>query len=190
MHHLKITDPQNQVNLENWQLSGKEVIASEKYISQLVNIFADEAARLNMDQQTLVYHVQAHLPVNEGTPGGLFFGTTVIQAGKVGDEYFMTRGHFHKNADRGEYYWGVGGKGMLILMDEQRNVWAEKVFPGSLHYIGSHIAHRVANVGNGPLIFGACWPSDAGHNYSEIDEKGFSARLLEVNGEPVLIENK
>ncbi|MEA4935509.1 MAG: glucose-6-phosphate isomerase family protein [Paludibacter sp.] len=190
MHHLKITNPLQQVNLQNWQLSGQNIINSEKLLSQMVNIYEDEAARQILDQQTLVYKVQAYLPVKEGIPGGLFFGTTIIQPGKVGDEYFMTRGHFHLNADRAEYYWGVQGRGMLILMDEQRNVWAERMFPGSLHYIGSHIAHRMANVGNEPLMFGACWPSDAGHNYKEIDEKGFSARLLELSGEPVLIENK
>ena len=35
--------------------------------------------------------------------------------------------------------------------------------------------------------FAACWPSDAGHNYGEIAEKGFSARLVDVDGTPHLI---
>lgn len=190
MQQMEILAPFNQVDLKNWQLSGKDIIASEKFISQLVNVFANEEERIKMDQQTVVYNVQAHLPVKEGTPGGLYFGTTIIQPGKVGDEYFMTRGHYHLNADRAEYYWGVQGQGMLLLMDKHQKVWAERMFPGSLHYIGSHIAHRVANVGNEPLIFGACWPSDAGHNYEEIDENGFAARLLEVDGKPVLTEIK
>ena len=76
--------------------------------------------------------------------------------------------------------------GMLILMDRERNTWAERMMPGSLHYIPGGVAHRVANTGNSVLSFAACWPSDAGHNYEEIANKGFSARLVEVDGTPKL----
>ena len=107
--------------------------------------------------------------------------------GKVGDEYFMTKGHFHSNIDRAEFYWGVEGEGMLILMNEARDVWAERMYPGSLHYIPGGIAHRVANVGNSILTFAASWPSDAGHNYGIIAREGFARRLKEVNGKPELI---
>ena len=88
-------------------------------------------------------------------------------------------------SDRAEFYWGL----MLILMDRERNTWSEEVYPGSLHYIGSEIAHRLANTGNQKLIVGACWPSDAGHDYEEITVNGFSARLVEVDGKPALVEN-
>ena len=92
----------------------------------------------------------------------------------------MTKGHFHAQSDRAEFYWGIQGKGMLVLMDRNRNTWAEEVYPGSLHYIGGEIAHRLANIGNEKLIVGACWPSDAGHDYEEIAKNGFSARLVET----------
>jgi glucose-6-phosphate isomerase len=108
----------------------------------------------------------------------------------VGDEYFMTRGHFHSIPDRGEYYWCVQGTGMLILMDQDRNTWAERMVQGSLHYIGSNLAHRVANTGDTDLIFGACWPSDAGHNYETIDNFGFSARLKKLDGKACLINTR
>lgn len=175
-----------EITLGNWKLKGDGVVESVKLLKQLNGVFADEDAFSRLDPETLVYDVQAHLPVKEGTPGGLYFGTTVIQPGKVGNEYFITRGHFHAQADRGEYYWGIQGEGMLILMDEQRKTWAEKMFPGSLHFIPGKVAHRVANTGTAPLIFGASWPSDAGHNYEEIDRNGFSARLVEKNGKPEL----
>jgi glucose-6-phosphate isomerase len=99
----------------------------------------------------------------------------------------MTKGHFHSQTDRAEFYWGVKGKGMLILMDRSRKTWAEEVFPGSLHYIGGDVAHRLANTGDENLVVGACWPSDAGHDYEEIAINGFSARLMEVNGVPTLV---
>ena len=77
--------------------------------------------------------------------------------------------------------------GFLILMDERRNVWAERMFPGSLHYIPGKVAHRVANTGYQKLVFSACWPSDAGHDYATIADAGFARRLVDVNGVPTLV---
>ncbi|WP_165021652.1 MULTISPECIES: glucose-6-phosphate isomerase family protein [unclassified Dysgonomonas] len=168
-------------------LIGDKVEKSVRRMKDLKGIFQDEAAFLQIQEEKLVYEVSSFLPVKEGTPGGLYFGITYLYPGKVGDEYFMTKGHFHANIDRAEFYWGLKGEGMLIFMDEQRKVWAERMFPGSLHYIPGGIAHRVANTGNQMLSFGACWPSDAGHNYEEIAQNGFACRLVDRNGVPNLI---
>jgi glucose-6-phosphate isomerase len=96
----------------------------------------------------------------------------------------MTKGHFHARRDTAEYYWGITGHGILLFMDEKRNVWAEEMLPGSLHYIPGNIAHRLINSGDSELTVGACWPSDAGHDYAAIVNAGFSARILEKNGRP------
>ncbi len=183
----KIIEPSVIVKLETGKLVGSDIIDVEKKISDWKNIFALENVRKDMEQNKIVYEVQAHLPVDEGTPAGLFFGTTTIYPGKVGNEYFMTKGHFHKKSDRAEYYWGIEGKGMLILMDKERNTWAEKMFKGSLHFIPGDVAHRTVNTGTTKFIMGACWPSDAGHNYEEIIKNGFSARLIEKDGKPILV---
>ena len=187
MQHLSINAPTNTVDPAKWLLAGEGITQSEKRLRHLVGVFGDENHFARMDPETLVYSVQAHMPIAEGTEGGLFLGTTTIQPGRVGNEYFMTRGHLHLKVDRGEYYWGVQGEGMLLLMNGQRETWAEKMFPGSLHYVKGDIAHRVANVGQVPLIFGASWPSDAGHNYDEIARSGFSGRLLNLDGKPTLV---
>ncbi|HRH50881.1 MAG TPA: glucose-6-phosphate isomerase family protein [Panacibacter sp.] len=179
--------PYNFIGTEG-TLSGTNLIHSEKRIAQLKNIFADEAARSAMDQNTLVYSVQAILPVEQGTEAGLFFGTTTIEPGTVNEEYFITQGHFHKLSNRAEYYWGIKGEGALILMDRHRNYRAELMHPGSLHYIPAHTAHRVANTGNTQLVFSACWPSDAGYDYEEIIKYGFSCRLLNRNDKPELVK--
>jgi len=168
-------------------LTGKPVIHKSTRICDLKNLFRDEEARSEILQDKVIYNVEAYLPVNEGTTGGLFFGITRINPGKVGDEYFMTRGHYHALADRGEFYWGIKGTGALILMTRDRKIRYEKMYPGSLHYIPAHTAHRVANTGNELLSFGACWPSDAGHDYDEIATNGFSGSLVDVNGIPELI---
>ena len=186
-HHLSIVDSAYHIDYSNGEIKGKNVIHIKKYLKDLSNIFGDEEAFSKIDGDALIYEVQAILPVDEGLEGGLFYGKTIIHPGKVGDEYYMTKGHFHQKLDRAEFYWGIEGEGMLLLMDQDRNTWAEKMVPGSLHYIDGYIAHRTVNTGLIPLSFGACWPSDAGHNYQKIMDNGFSARLIDVHRKPKLI---
>ncbi len=176
------------LSLQSGAMTGPEVRESVKKLHDLCAMFQDSEAAAAMDPATVVYRVQYWMPVEEGTPGGLFWGTTTIQPGKIGTEYFMTHGHLHVKADRAEYYATVQGEGALILMEAASGrVWAEAMHPGSLHYIAGGVAHRVANTGREPLVFTACWPSDAGHDYKLIREHGFSARLREVGGKPELV---
>lgn len=168
-------------------LKGEPVISKQTRLKDLQTMFKDPAAAASLPAETVLYDVEAWLPVPDGTAAGLFFGITRIHPGQVGNEYYFTRGHFHQLPDRGEFYWGIEGEGVLLLMDEQRVTRAEKMVPGSLHYIPGHTAHRVVNTGSTVLSFGACWPSDAGHNYDTIMQQGFSARVFNVDGQPALV---
>lgn len=149
-------------------------------LGDLRGVFADADADAwaRMDPATLAYSVVMHAAVPEGTTGGLFFGTSLIEPGDVGGECFMTRGHFHALADRAEYYWGIAGHGLLLLMTADRRCRVERVSAGSLHYIPGHTAHRLVNTGAERLVVGACWPSDAGHDYASIEQSGFSVRVF------------
>lgn len=166
---------------------GMPIESSEKKLGQLEGLFQDSNAWQSMSPDTLVYSVRWHGAVPPGTEGGLFWGTTTIAPGRVGDEYFMTRGHFHSKRDRGEYYSTVQGRGMLVLMDEVRVARVEVMAPGSVHYIPGYTAHRTVNTGDTPLVFWACWPSDAGHDYETIAKQGFSARVLDRDGSPAVV---
>lgn len=168
------------------ELVGDAVQQQRRTVGDLAGVFADEAARAAMDQDQLAYRVQLYLPVPDGTEGGLLFGNTTIEPGRVGDEYFMTKGHFHARRDRGEYYWCLEGRGALILMGEDRTCRVQRMTQNSLHYIPGHTAHRVANVGDQPLTFGACWPADAGHDYDTIARDGFAVRVRCRDGKPVV----
>ena len=187
MKHLEILRSPVEFGVTNLKLVGSPVNFQQRRLDEITSIFLDQEAVKRLPSQTIVYQVQSWQPVAEGTPGGLFFGTSTIMHGKVGQEYFMTKGHFHAQSDQAEFYWGVRGKGVLIFMDRDRKTWGEEVFPGSLHYIGKDIAHRLANTGDENLVVGACWPSEAGHDYEEIARNGFSARLIEIDGQPILV---
>ncbi|MCB6313949.1 cupin domain-containing protein, partial [Gordonibacter pamelaeae] len=79
----------------------------------------------------------------------------------VNGECNMTRGHWHENRECVEFYFCLSGEGLLMLMDEDGTTWAEKTYPGSLHHIDGHLAHRLINTGEEPMKIGACWPCDA-----------------------------
>ena len=166
--------------------SDQRIERASKTMGALAGVFLDEAARAAMDASSVVYSVEYWKPVPDGTEGGLYWGNSTIFPGQVGEEYFMTRGHFHHRRDRAEYYATVTGTGMLVLMDEQRNYAVQEMSAGSTHYIPGHTAHRVVNIGAQPLTFLACWPSDAGYDYATIEEHGFSVRVMCRGGRPAL----
>lgn len=181
-------EPQLTVNLSTGEVAGPSIRDTLRTIQDMEGYYRDERARQCLDPKKVVYRVQAYLPYKEEEEGGLFFGNTLVEPGMVGDEYFMTKGHFHGNRNRSEYYITVAGRGALILMDEDRRTVFEPMCRGSVHCIPFNTAHRVANTGDSVLSFLACWPSDAGHDYGTIASKGFSARLRKVKGVITLVE--
>jgi glucose-6-phosphate isomerase len=181
-----LAPPQELLDWGRGAISGPAVRESAKTLGELRGLFRDEEAHSAMDPQRVVYRVRVWAPVAAGEEGGLFWGVTLLEPGKVGDEYFMTHGHFHANRTRSEYYAAVSGEGILLRMDAERRIRAESMRPGTLHYIRGEHAHRVVNVGSEPLIFWACWGSDAGYEYDTIRERGFAAAVVERNGSPVV----
>ncbi|MFC4601096.1 glucose-6-phosphate isomerase family protein [Cohnella hongkongensis] len=182
---MMILPSQASFSPSNGRLSGEQVNRAVRRLKDLRGLFADEAAFLAMDPEQIVYEVHAHDACGP-VEGGLFFGVSTLFPGKVGQEYFMTKGHIHERRNRGEYYWGIEGRGALVTMNERREATVAVIEPGSLHYVPGNTAHRIANTGNVPLVVGACWPADAGHDYDAIAERGFPVRIVEENGAPVV----
>jgi len=108
--HLEIIEPTLYVDYTNGEITGKDVLNPIKKLKDLPNIFEDKNAFSEIDGEEIIYEVQAILPVKEGIEGGLFYGKTIINPGKVGDEYYMTKGHFHEKIDRAEFYWELKAK--------------------------------------------------------------------------------
>lgn len=178
------------IDWRDGSLVGPGVQQSEKTLGQLESVFHDRAAFAAMDRSQVVYRVQWVSAEQTDREGGLLWGNTTIEPGKVGDEYFMTHGHFHRKRDRSEFYATVQGEGMLVLMDESRRGWVELMKPGSLHYIEGSVAHRVVNTGSSQLRFVACWPTDAGHDYGTIAEEGLGVRVISQNGVPTVVRSE
>jgi glucose-6-phosphate isomerase len=190
MQSVPNNSPIAEIDWRDGSLHGPDVRQSEKTLAQLKGVFGNGSALAAMDKSTVVYRVQWINTDASTHEGGLLWGNTTIEPGRVGDEYFMTHGHFHLKRDRTEFYATIQGEGMLVLMDENRQGSVEPMRPGSLHYIKGDIAHRVVNVGAVPLRFVACWPADAGHDYSTIAEHGFSLRILSRDGVPTVVRSE
>lgn len=163
-------------DLETGLIHGENVTVIRRTVGDLAGYWADEAAAAQQ-ADALLYVTQTWFPIPDDTEGAVLWGNTTLMPGIVGEERFMTRGHWHVKRDRGELVITVSGKGKLVLMDDDRNAWTEDMTPGSTHWIDGQLAHRTVNVGDEPLVFLCSWPADCGHDYSAIQKDGFSLRI-------------
>ncbi|WP_431224973.1 glucose-6-phosphate isomerase family protein [Serratia sp. L9] len=165
-----------QVNLANGSFTAPDVQHKSTLLGSLAGIFADHLAWQAMPAESAVYHVEM-LP-SCAQEGELFVGTTHLQPGKVGDEFFMTRGHFHQRREQAEFYFGLRGNGLLLLQHQEGDCTLEQVFAGSVHHIPSFTAHRLINTSDEVLSALAVWPTVAGHDYSALQPLGFKLRVF------------
>jgi len=162
---------------------------TERHLSDMRGMYVDEAASEEAIKggDPLLYEVyQYDVPFENGQ---LLVVTTIIQPGKVGDEYYMTKGHFHEKEDRAEIYLGLRGRGYLLLETKGGEFKAFPVKPGTVTYIPPYWAHRMVNTSQEEFIFFGVYPADAGHNYGDIEKRGFAKVVVEREGKPVLIPN-
>jgi glucose-6-phosphate isomerase len=121
--------------------------------------------------------------------GHLQLAVTSINPGEIGDEYFMTKGHYHRRPDTSEVYLGLEGEGCLLMQTERGNFESMLIQPGIVAYIPPYWGHRMVNTGSAPFVFFAIYPGNAGHNYGDIERTGFVKVLIEKDGKPLLINN-
>jgi len=162
----------------------------ERSLSTLVSIFSDPDAAedfLEKNGDTLAYEVyEKNIPeVN----GEIRFCSSITYPGKIGDEYFMTKGHFHLRPDTAEIYYCIRGNGYILMEKKDGNPILEDMHPGRVVYVPGNYAHRSINIGDEPLISLPVYPGDAGHDYKSIEDNGFRHIVVEKNGKPALLEN-
>lgn len=109
--------------------------------------------------------------------GHLQFGISKLQPGTVGDECFMTKGHYHEIPETAEVYLCLRGQGYMLMKTVEGECRAEYMERGKIVYVPPYWAHRSVNVGDEPFITFYIYPGDAGHNYGDIEEQGFPKRI-------------
>lgn len=121
----------------------------------------------------LLYAVSAVEPASGD--GQLHYGLGIVQPGRIGDEYYLTKGHYHTHRAAAEVYIGLSGEGAMVLEDEATGATRLAPLTGrSVVYVPGHTAHRTVNTGNVPLVYFGIYPSNAGHDYAAIAQKNFT----------------
>jgi glucose-6-phosphate isomerase len=123
-------------------------------------------------------------------PGEVAFGTSITYPGRVGDEYFMTKGHFHTVLETGEVYYCLRGRGFMLMENPEGDWQARELLPGVAVYIPPRYAHRSVNVSSTePLVTFFAFRADAGHDYGSIETRGFRKLIVEREGRPEIVDN-
>ncbi|GIV70526.1 glucose-6-phosphate isomerase family protein [Caldilinea sp.] len=160
-----------------------------RHLSSMKGQYQDEAAYAAQlaKADALIYEV--YEVTRPDAVGELRSGLSIVHPGKIGDEYFMTKGHFHAVLETGEVYHCLKGEGMIV-METPEGEWAvERLHPGRVLYVPPRWAHRSVNTGAGDLVTFFVYPSHAGHDYLTIEKFGFRKIVIERDGRPYIADN-
>ncbi|CAN5613233.1 glucose-6-phosphate isomerase [soil metagenome] len=155
----------------------------EKRLVELAGLYRDEAAfsaALEADDGRPVYWVESSTPDTDS--GALTIGTSVLLPGRIGDEFVMTRGHIHAQHSAAELYYGLSGRGVMLMETVDGRTSAIEITPGVAVHVPGHWIHRSVNVGDEPFTTLFCYPSDAGQDYGIIRDSGGMAKLVVADG--------
>ena len=149
--------------------------------------YADEAAleKLIAESDDPLHYEVYEKPVPE-EDGHLMYCISKLLPGLVGDEYFMTKGHYHTVVQTAEIYLCLRGSGLMLMKTADGVFRSEEFRPGRMVYVPPYWAHRSVNTGDEPLVSFCAYPGNAGHNYGDIEEEGFIKRVFKRNGVPVI----
>ena len=152
--------------------------------------FADAAAydRMAQAEDTMVYEVYEFR--RPETAGDLRLGISIVHPGRVGGEYFMTKGHFHTVLETAEVYFCLAGEGRMVMETPDGECAVEELRPGKVLYVPPCWAHRSVNTcSKTDLITFFVYPAHAGHDYATIETRGFRKLVLAGEGAPRIVDN-
>ena len=159
-------------------------------LSKMAGQYLDQAAynKKLSDEDSLLYEVY-ELKRPE-VAGEILHGISIVHPGKVGDEFYMTKGHYHTVLDTAEIYYTLKGEGYMVMETPEGDWAVEKLSPDSVLYVPPRWAHRSVNVGSEEdLVMFFAYPGDAGHNYATIETQGFRKLILDVDGKAEIVDN-
>jgi glucose-6-phosphate isomerase len=102
--------------------------------------------------------------------------------GRVGREYFLTRGHIHARANRPEIYVGEAGAGVMLMESPAGEIRTMAISPRTICYVPPFWIHRSVNVGTTALVMSFAYPADAGQDYGIIARSGGMRRRVVDDG--------
>jgi len=175
-------------NLENGL--SPDIKSIKRMLSNMEGMYLDNEKLKKMIKSSDIIVYEFYDMGMPESPGEITFGTTILYPGKVGNEYFMTKGHFHSLLETSEIYYCIRGYGYLLMENPEGDNEVREMKPGIAVYVPPRFAHRSINVSKTePLISFYAMRADAGHDYKTIETKGFRKLIVEQNGKPDIIDN-
>lgn len=124
------------------------------------------------------------------TEGELLHGISIVHPGKVGSEYYMTKGHFHTVLDTAEVYYCLRGEGYMVMETPEGEWSVEPLAPQKVLYVPPRWAHRSVNTSpDEDLVTFFVYPGNAGHDYGSIETQGFRKLVIDSGSTPQIIDN-
>ncbi len=158
-------------------------------LSAMEGQYLDEQAYTGVLSQDPVLYEVYEIKRPESA-GELMHGITIVHPGKVGAEYFMTKGHFHTVLDTAEVYYCLKGEGAMVMETPEGEWSVEELRPGRVLYVPPRWAHRSVNTGQREdLVTFFIYPGNAGHDYGSIEQQGFRKLVVENDGRAQIIDN-
>jgi glucose-6-phosphate isomerase len=164
------------------KLTGQNVVDRQKKVRECVNVYKNNDAIYEHGEDLAYWVSNQNFNRQNYVKGNLQWGITYINPFTVDGECAMTSGHYHGDTDCDEYYYGLKGEGFLLFWDGKDDFYAEKIYPGSLHYINGHYAHRIINSGDEILAVAACSLPSSKQDHKSIEVYGFPYRCYKRNG--------
>jgi glucose-6-phosphate isomerase len=159
-------------------------------LSAMGGQFADQAAYQAMLAREDVVLYQVYEIRRPEVAGELLHGISIVHPGLVGDEYFMTKGHFHSELETAEIYYCLKGQGVMVMETPEGDWAVEELRPGRVLYVPPRWAHRSVNTGqHEDLATFFAYPGHAGHDYGTIEGQGFRKLILEKQDRPQIVDN-
>jgi glucose-6-phosphate isomerase len=160
-----------------------------RHLSDMKGMYANQESFREMttvDDPVIYAFYELGSPEN---PGDVAFGTSITYPGKVGAEYFFTKGHFHSVLETGEVYYCLSGQGFMLIENHEGDCRALPLTAGQAVYVPRRYAHRSINTGAKPLVTFFAFRGDAGHNYGSIEQSGFRKIIVEQDNCPTVVDN-
>ena len=155
--------------------------------SEMAGYYADPAALAQViDEQNDPLHYEVFEKALPEQDGHLMFSISRLQPGLVGDECFMTKGHYHAVIETAEIYWCIRGQGYMLMKTRDGQCALEPMQRNRLVYVPPYWAHRSINTSSEPLISLCVYPAEAGHDYGDIKHEGFPKRVFIRDGEEII----
>jgi glucose-6-phosphate isomerase, archaeal len=162
----------------------------QRKLSSLKGQFLDSAAYAEMlaREDSLIYEV--YEMKRPQVAGEVLTGISIVHPGKVGNEFYMTKGHFHTVIDTAEVYLCLKGEGYMVMETPEGETSVAALSPNTILYVPPRWAHRsVCTSRQQDLVTFFAYPGHSGHDYGTIERQGFAKLVMDGEKGIEIIDN-